>query len=84
MIRVDISADLNNEDETGLVSTFLDEALDPTLVRPGALVVAGSALTPAVCEVVDLVEKAAGTIVHLRILPGAVAQYRRLLDRVGA
>ena len=62
MIRVDISADLNNEDETGLVWTFLDEALDPTLVRPGALVVAGSALTPAVCEVVDLVEKAASTI----------------------
>lgn len=84
MIRVDISADLNNEDETGLVWTFLDEALDQTLVQPGALVLAGSSLTPAVCEVVDLVEKAAGTIVHLRILPGAVAQYRRLLDRVGA
>ena len=84
MIRVDISADLNDEDETGLVWTFLDEALDPTLVQPGALVVAGSALTPAVCEVVDLVEKAAGTIVHLHRLPGGVAQYRRLLDRVGA
>ena len=76
MVHVAIPADLNNEDETGLVWTFLDEALDPTLVQPGALVLAGSALTSAACEVVDLVEKAAGTIVHLRI--------RRLLDRVGA
>ena len=27
---------------------------------------------------------AAGTIVHLRVLPGAIGQYRRLVDRVGA
>lgn len=84
MIRVDIPADLNSEDETGLVWTFLDEAADPDLIRPGALVVAGTEHTPAVCEVVDLVDKPAGTIVHLRILPGALSQYRRLLDRVGA
>ena len=84
MIRVDIAADLNIEDEAGLVWTFLDEAPDPSVIRAGALVVAGSELTPAVCEVVDLVDKAVGTIVHLRILPGAVSQYRRMLDRVGA
>jgi hypothetical protein len=82
MIRVDIPADLNSEDETGLVWTFLDEAADPTLIRPGEIVVAGSELTAAVCEVVDLVEKPAGTIVHLRILPGAISQYRRLVDRI--
>jgi hypothetical protein len=33
---------------------------------------------------VDLVEKPAGTVVHLRVLPGTIEQYRRLLDRVGA
>ena len=84
MIRVDIPADLNSEDETGFVWTFLDEAPDPSVIGAGALVVAGTELTPAVCEVVDLVDKTVGTIVHLRILPGAVSQYRRMLDRVGA
>ncbi len=84
MPRVDIPADLNSEDETGFVWTFLDEAEDPAVIRPGEIVVAGSSLTPAVCEVVDLVEKPAGTIVHLRVLPGTIEQYRRLLARVGA
>ena len=36
---------------------------------------AGSPLTAAVCEVVDLVDKPAGTIVHLRVLPGTIEQY---------
>lgn len=84
MTRIDITADLNSEDETGFVWTYLDEAHDPALIRPGEVVVAGSPLTPAVCEVIDLVEKPVGTVVHLRVLPGSIEQYRRLLDRVGA
>ena len=84
MAHVDIAADLNTEDETGLVWTFLDEAPQPSIIRPGEIVVVGSEFTPAVCEVVDLVEKPAGTVVHLRVLPGTIEQYRRLLDRVGA
>lgn len=83
-MRIDIAADLNAEDETGFVWTFLDEATDPSMIRPGEVVVAGSELTPAVCEVVDLVEKPVGTIVHLRILPGSVEQYRNLVQRIGA
>lgn len=83
-MKLDIPADLNTEDETGLVWTFLDEAHDPGTIRPGEIVVAGTELTPAVCEVVDLVEEPTGTIVHLRILPGSLQQYRQLLDRVGA
>jgi hypothetical protein len=83
-VTIDIPADLNTEDETGFVWTFLDEATDPTMIRPGEVVVAGSELTPAVCEVVDPVEKPAGTVVHLRILPGSVEQYRELVHRIGA
>ena len=41
MYRVDITADLNDEDETGYLWTFLDEARDPGQIKPGALVVAG-------------------------------------------
>jgi hypothetical protein len=69
--RVDIPADLNSEDETGFAWTFLDEADDPALIRPGAVVVGGSPLTPAVCEVVDLVEKPVGMVVRLRVLRNA-------------
>lgn len=83
MIRVDIAADLNSEDETGFVWTFLDEADDPSLIRQRQLVVAGSGSTSAVCEVIDLEERPAGTVVHLRVLPGTIEQYRRLLSRVG-
>jgi hypothetical protein len=81
MIVPDITADLNDEDDTGLVWTFLDEARDPSLVVPGAIVVAGDPDAPAVVEVVDVVDKPAGRIVHLRVLPGRVEDYAALVRR---
>jgi len=84
MIAVDITADLNDEDETGFVWTFLDEARDPSIIVPGAIVMAGDVDAPAVAEVVDLVEKPSGTIVHLRLLPGTLEDYRALLQRTQA
>ncbi len=91
MMTIDIPADLNAEDETGFVWTLLDEATDPDAIRPGAIVVAGSQLTPAVCEVVDLVEKAVGTVVHLRVLSGSIGPvpassraYRGVMPQLGA
>ena len=81
MTTVDITADLNDEDETGFVWTFLDEARDPAVITPGAIVVAGTADAPAVAEVVDLVAKPAGTVVHLRILPGSVSDYAAAVVR---
>lgn len=78
---VDITADLNDEDETGYVWTFLDEARDPTQIHPGALVVAGDEEAAAVCQVVDLVPAGDGVIVHLRLLPGLVDDYRALVER---
>jgi hypothetical protein len=81
---VDIVADLNTEDETGYVWTFLDEARDPTIIIPGALVVAGDEDTSAVAVVVDLVPHPNGTIVHLDVLPGAIDNYLALARRVTA
>jgi hypothetical protein len=81
MTMVDITADLNDEDETGFVWTFLDEARDRAVITPGAIVVAGRPGAPAVAEVVDLVDKPAGTVVHLRILPGAVDDYAAAVRR---
>jgi hypothetical protein len=82
MIAVDILADLNAEDQTGYVWAFLDEARDPSVIMPGALVVAGDEDSPAVAVVVDLVEHPNGTIVHLDVLPGAVDSYLALARRV--
>jgi hypothetical protein len=81
MVTVDITADLNDEDETGFVWTFLSEARDPSLISPGAIVVAGDADAPAVAEVVDIVEKPAGKVVHLRLLPGVIEDYEALVRR---
>ena len=82
MITVDIAADLNTEDETGYVWTFLDEARDPTVIVPGALVVAGDEDAPAVAVVVDLVPHPRGTRVHLDVLPGALDSYLALARRL--
>jgi len=79
--QVDITADLNDEDETGYVWTFLDEARDPGQISPGVLVVSGDEEAAAVCQVVDLVPAGDGTIVHLRLLPGLVDDYRALVER---
>ena len=78
---LDIVADLNDEDETGYVWTFLDEARDPGQIKPGAIIVAGDEDTAAVCEVIDLAPAGDGTIVHLRLLPGLVEDNRALVER---
>jgi len=81
VVMIDIAADLNDEDETGFVWTFLDEARDPSVVVPGAIVVAGDADAPAVAQVVDVIEKPSGKIVHLRLLPGGLEDYEALVRR---
>lgn len=81
MISVDIACDLMDEDETGYIWTFLREARDASLVEPGAIVVAGDADAPAVAEVIDIVDKPAGKVVHLRVLPGAIEDYEALIRR---
>ena len=76
MVSVDITCDLMDEDESGFVWTFLREARDPGLIEPGAIVVVGDEDAPAVAEVVEIVEKPAGLVVHLRLLPGAIEGLR--------
>ena len=57
MYRVDITADLNDEDHTGYLWTFLDEARDPVQITPGTLVVAGDEDAAAVCQVIDTLSR---------------------------
>jgi hypothetical protein len=65
MVTVDITCDLMDEDESGYVWAFLRGARDPNLIKPGAIVVAGDEDAPALAKVV---EKPAGSVVHLRLL----------------
>jgi hypothetical protein len=44
-------------------------------------VLAGDPDAPSVAQVVDLVEKPAGTIVHLRLVPGTVEDSAELVRR---
>ena len=81
MYRVDITADLNDEDHTGYVWTLLDEARHAAQIRPGAIVVAGDEDTAAACQVVDLVPAGESTIVHLKLLPELVEDYQALAER---
>jgi len=52
-----------------------------TLIEPGAIVVAGDEDAPAVAEVVDIVDKPAGRVVHLHILPGLLKDYQAVIQR---
>jgi hypothetical protein len=45
------------------------------------IVVAGDEDAPAVAEVVDIVDKPAGRVVHLRILPGLLEDYQAVIQR---
>jgi hypothetical protein len=81
VISIDITCDLMDVDETGHVWTFLREARDVSLIEPGAIVVAGDPDAPALAEVIDIVDKPAGQIVHLRVLPGQLEDYETVLRR---
>jgi hypothetical protein len=62
-VKFDLFVDLNTEDETGLPWSYLDQAIDPSVVVPGRLIVVGSGSAVAVTQVID-----AGTdgLVHVR------------------
>lgn len=83
-LNVDIVTDLNSEDESGYVWSFLDEATDPRLVRSGAILLAGDGDAVAVVEVVGLTQEPSGDIVQMRILPGHVRDYADLVRRATA
>ena len=79
--KVDLEADLNAREEDGYCWSLLSDATDPTLVEPGAIIVAGEPDTPALVEVIDLQDIGHDTIVRFRILPGSVEDYEDSLAR---
>jgi hypothetical protein len=75
-MRIDLFVDLNTEDETGFPWTYLDQAVDPSVVVPGRLIVVGAGSAVAIAEVLDV---APDGLVHVRPLPGPVSE-RRLTE----
>lgn len=74
-LPIDLTVDLNSEDESGLPWSFIDEARDRSLVVEGAWLVVGEGSTRAVAQVVEI----EGPIVRVRPLPGPVDRHRHLL-----
>jgi hypothetical protein len=79
-MQIDLTVDLNNEDESGLPWTFLDEALNPSLIREGAWIVVGEGSARAVAQVVEIEDG----IVRVRPLPGPVERHQHLLSHPAA
>lgn len=76
--EIELPIDFNSMDETGLPWAFLDEAVDPSRIVPGAHLVAGSGTVRAVVVVVDVTDDG---IVHVCDVPGSVEDNAHLLER---
>jgi hypothetical protein len=81
LVAIDIPCDVQQIDDTGYIWTFLNEARDPAVIFPGAIVTTADVDEPAVAKVVDVVEEPAGKIVHLALLPGLFEDYEALVHR---
>jgi hypothetical protein len=71
-----VVVDLNTMDDTALPWAFLDDAVGPERITPGAHVIVGSGQVRAVALVVDVT----GDIVHVLPLRGSVAANAHLLS----
>ena len=76
--EIELSADLNAEDDEGLGWSMLSDARDASRVRPGAMLVAGNSLAKAVIRVVAVDEDGQ---VHFTVLPGSLEKNRHLIGR---
>jgi len=77
-LDIDLTADLNAQDDDGLGWSTLADARDPSRVRPGAMLLAGNRYGRAVVRVTAVDDDGQ---VHFSILPGSVAKNRHLLGR---
>lgn len=79
--ELDLMADLNAEDDDGHGWSTLEDAVDPSRVVPGAMLLAGNAKARAVVRIAAVDPDGQ---VHFAVLPGSVAKNRNLLHRVVA
>ena len=76
--RIDLAADLNEEDDEGLGWSTLSDARDPGRIRPGVMLVASNPQAQAVVRVVAVDDDGQ---VHFTVLPGSVDKNRHRIGR---
>lgn len=81
MDDIDLTADLNAQDDDGLGWSTLAEARLPERVVPGAMLLAGNRAARAVVRVVAVDDDGQ---VHFVILPGSIDKNRHLLGKTVA
>jgi hypothetical protein len=72
-----VELEVDFQDETCYVWTWLSEARDPFMIAPELIAMVGDDDAIAMARVMDLVAHENGTIVHVEIRPGTVAELLR-------
>ena len=80
-VTVDLEVDFHNIDDTGHIWSWLTDAPDPSVIRPGAIVVLGDEDALAMGRIIDLVAEGNGTVVHVDVLPGSIDAYFEVVAR---
>lgn len=80
-LELDITADLNAQDDDGLGWSTIADAADPRRIVPGAMLLAGNESGTAVVRVVAVDDDGQ---VHFSVLPGSVSKNRHLLGPASA
>lgn len=75
-VELDLVVDLNTMDDSGMPWAFLDRAVHPERIQPGAHVVVGAGSVRAVAKVVDVIDG----IVHVDPVRGSLATNAHLLS----
>ncbi|MGH9083133.1 MAG: hypothetical protein ACRDWN_07295 [Acidimicrobiales bacterium] len=79
-MELDLRADLNNEDDTGLNWALLSKAVDPDAVKPGAVLRAGTSRSWSWVRIVAVDDDGQ---VHFRQISGAEARQSLPLAATG-
>ena len=79
-LEIDLVADLNAQDDEGNGWALLEDALHPSDVSTGQMLLAGNEQATAVVRVLAVDDDGQ---VHFTILPGPVSKNRHLLEHVG-
>lgn len=84
-MSIDLEADLNDQDHSGYCWSLLEDASDPSIIKPGAVILAGGGDADgeavAVARVVEVEHLGHATIVRFEILPGHIEDYAALVKR---
>lgn len=80
-VDVDLEVDFHNMDETGYIWTRLSDAPDPSIIKPGTVVVVADGEALAMGRIIDLFDIDGKALVHVEVLPGAVDDYVDYADR---